>query len=635
MSTALGQINSTTLINTAADDAVYYKGVTAATYAAAIALATGTQYLSIRVTADETNGGYTNTYLYEGVAGVLMQDIPNFASPALPTITFAPAGVPNGTAAYDETTGNIGANPSVGFSCAISANGMTYTIARPNPNNTWFAVGMVGTSVVIVNVSTGAVRTVIVGGTLGTSYNLLPGAALNTSAVRIKYEWIAGDLTVSYRLTDTAGAYTTWGTVTAAQFTANTGTITNQRMGVLGGIGGTYPQIVEFKDLFSVIRSPVPETASPIASSNYYRNYPFYGKSAMVIGDSIVAENFAPASYVAGVYAGAMKDNLKLRWINKNGYSGYTFGGTSVSLGQASLLTYYNLLAPDLFIIWAGTNDYGLNVVIGDVNNITGAAATTTIGGLMAIIASMKTALPASRIIICTPSQRNDIVQTNANTQGATFADYVFAIKQVANYHAVPVCDIFNDSELDASVAAVMSYLTLDGLHPNTAGYGRVVEIQSRFINASLASIGTPKQGPITYRTSAQFDKTSDTALANITGLSVNIVAKKTYEFTVELYTTSNVAGGVKVAIGGTATATTIIYEGLTTNAGLTTQSRGAALGDTVGAVTAVTAAKITIKGTIICNVGGTLTVQFAQNASNIVASSVLIGSTFLLNQIV
>lgn len=132
-----------------------------------------------------------------------------------------------------------------------------------------------------------------------------------------------------------------------------------------------------------------------------------------------------------------------------------------------------------------------------------------------------------------------------------------------------------------------------------------------------------------------QFDKTSSTALANVTGLSFTVVAGKTYIFESTLFTTSNVAGGVQFAIAGTATATSIRYEGdvedALTNAA---QSRATALGTAVGAVTAVTNATCKISGSIVVNAGGTLTVQFAQNASNGTASSVLTGSYFRCWQI-
>ena len=131
-------------------------------------------------------------------------------------------------------------------------------------------------------------------------------------------------------------------------------------------------------------------------------------------------------------------------------------------------------------------------------------------------------------------------------------------------------------------------------------------------------------------RTAAQFDKTSSTALANVPGLSVSVTSGKTYYFTATLYTVSDSAGGVKAAIAGTATATTIIYEGQTTNSGtISGQTRVTSLGSAVGAVTSVTAGRIDISGTITANAGGTLTVQFAQNVSDGTPSSVLVGSTF------
>ncbi|MBL8186579.1 MAG: hypothetical protein JNK38_01155 [Acidobacteria bacterium] len=138
----------------------------------------------------------------------------------------------------------------------------------------------------------------------------------------------------------------------------------------------------------------------------------------------------------------------------------------------------------------------------------------------------------------------------------------------------------------------------------------------------------------LSARVSTQFDKTSDTTLANVTGLSRNVEAGRTYAFTAVLYTTSNVAGGVKAAIGGTATATSIIYQADvldgSTQATVGT-ARATALATTVGDVTAVTAARITITGAIVVNAAGTLTVQFAQNASNGSASSVLVNSSFQL----
>jgi hypothetical protein len=132
-------------------------------------------------------------------------------------------------------------------------------------------------------------------------------------------------------------------------------------------------------------------------------------------------------------------------------------------------------------------------------------------------------------------------------------------------------------------------------------------------------------------RVSTQFDKTTDDTLANVTGLSRNVDAARSYAFRAELYTTSDVAGGVKVAISGTATATSIVYDVAFQDASVLTLGARATALDTPVGLTTITVAHVTITGTIVVNAAGTLTVQMAQNASNGAASSVLVNSTFQL----
>lgn len=132
-----------------------------------------------------------------------------------------------------------------------------------------------------------------------------------------------------------------------------------------------------------------------------------------------------------------------------------------------------------------------------------------------------------------------------------------------------------------------------------------------------------------TSRVSTQFDKTTNTTLANITGLTSTLVAGRTYAFKARLFIDSSAVGGYKLAIAGTATATAIIYNinvlNNATNA-FTITSRQTALAGSAGAAVG-TSEYGEINGLITVNAGGTLTVQFAQNASN-GTSSVLVGST-------
>lgn len=138
-----------------------------------------------------------------------------------------------------------------------------------------------------------------------------------------------------------------------------------------------------------------------------------------------------------------------------------------------------------------------------------------------------------------------------------------------------------------------------------------------------------------TRRNAAQFNKTSDTTLADITGMSVAVQSGKTYRFRAVLFSTADAAGGIKYAIAGTATATAVMYGiVIIANPGPgTLAGRQTALGGATGQ-TASADNTTFIDGVITVDAGGTLTVQFAQNASNIAASSVLVGSQFTVEEI-
>lgn len=139
-----------------------------------------------------------------------------------------------------------------------------------------------------------------------------------------------------------------------------------------------------------------------------------------------------------------------------------------------------------------------------------------------------------------------------------------------------------------------------------------------------------------TTRVSTQYDNAT-TTLGNITGLATTVKAGLTYEFEAILYTTSNIAGGVKFAIAGTATATAIIYEAIAIDSAALTepvQTRATALATAVISTTAVTVAYVRITGTITVNAAGTLTVQAAANAA-VGTTSVLVGSVWKVNRVV
>lgn len=175
---------------------------------------------------------------------------------------------------------------------------------------------------------------------------------------------------------------------------------------------------------------------------------------------------------------------------------------------------------------------------------------------------------------------------------------------------------------LASAVADTISLVGVDAAAADRQLYGRTEAGQANRLTG------------LSCRVTTSFSKLSDTTLANVTNLTRNVLAGEVYAFRAVLFTTSNSAGGIKFAIGGTATATSFnafatVIEGSALKAVGT--ERTTTLGATIGNITAVTTATAIIEGSIVVNAAGTLTVQFAQNASTASQSSVLSVSYFQL----
>jgi hypothetical protein len=130
-------------------------------------------------------------------------------------------------------------------------------------------------------------------------------------------------------------------------------------------------------------------------------------------------------------------------------------------------------------------------------------------------------------------------------------------------------------------------------------------------------------------RAAAQFDKTTDTAFATITGFSFNVEAGRTYLLRGWFPATFTAVGSGKFQLTGTATMTAIVAQWACLNNGtgaFTNSAKQTALTTAFNATAGATDAVVYLDATITVNAAGTLTVQFAQLVSN-GTSSVLRGS--------
>lgn len=131
---------------------------------------------------------------------------------------------------------------------------------------------------------------------------------------------------------------------------------------------------------------------------------------------------------------------------------------------------------------------------------------------------------------------------------------------------------------------------------------------------------------------SADFTATSNTTLADITGLSTTVESGGKYHFKVYLMINSTANGGVKTAVSGTATATAIRFiNSVFTSSGVAV-SHSTALDSASGSTVAVLY-KV-IEGYIEVNAGGSFKIQFAQNASHGDTSTVYTGSWMTVDKI-
>lgn len=138
-----------------------------------------------------------------------------------------------------------------------------------------------------------------------------------------------------------------------------------------------------------------------------------------------------------------------------------------------------------------------------------------------------------------------------------------------------------------------------------------------------------------------QLDKVN-TSFSSIPNTSVILIPSFVYRFRGVFYTTSNVAAGIKFNVTLSAGTTSyFVYDSMIFQTGVAvapaTASRGTTSGVTIADKTAVTTATVIIEGVIsltAASVNGSMDVRFAQNVVNAAASSVLVGSTFEVEDI-
>lgn len=219
-------------------------------------------------------------------------------------------------------------------------------------------------------------------------------------------------------------------------------------------------------------------------------------KNLVAFGTSIT---WASADY-AHDYLKIVKETCGFGAVVNLGRSGAGFAnGTANGNGINYVVrnNEVNIANADLIILEGCTNDFKLNVEIGDVGNI-GASFDTSrfTGALQDSIEYIYSVNPKARILcICDPHRNNGgYTSFTTNTAGYKLTDYISRMVAVCEMYSVPVVNWYAESGINM---LNLSHYLKDGLHPNDNGYKLLGNITAKKVlelvpcdSATTATIG-------------------------------------------------------------------------------------------------------------------------------------------------
>ncbi len=126
----------------------------------------------------------------------------------------------------------------------------------------------------------------------------------------------------------------------------------------------------------------------------------------------------------------------------------------------------------DAVVVFGGTNDFGHgDARLGKMDD---RDPESFYGALHTLMKGLIERYPDSWIVILTPLHRiceDWPISPSGFLRTFPYADYIRAIREVAEFYSLPLLDLYASSGLQPRVEAISERFFLDGLHPNPAGH--------------------------------------------------------------------------------------------------------------------------------------------------------------------
>ncbi len=138
----------------------------------------------------------------------------------------------------------------------------------------------------------------------------------------------------------------------------------------------------------------------------------------------------------------------------------------------------------DIIVVFGGTNDFGHGDA--EIGTMDDRNYETFYGALHTLYTYLSATYPKAQKVIMTPLHRADeddvLAFPRTEKKQVSLKSYVEIIREVAEYYSFPVLDLFKNSGIQPKIPEIKEAFTVDGLHPNDAGYEVISECVISFL---------------------------------------------------------------------------------------------------------------------------------------------------------